>query len=127
LGQNQKILIIEDDALVADLIAVTLKHAGYVTMIASNAEDGLDDFASLGFDVVVTDIFMEGMGGIDGISKIRNLNADVPIIAMSGGYKDLNPTKALAAAKKIGASMVLSKPLSLDDVVDAVETVLQDA
>jgi len=125
LARNEKILIIEDDGLVADLIAVTLKHAGYVTMIAENAEDGLKDFQTFNFGVVVTDIFMEGMGGIDGITRMRELNADIPIIAMSAGYKNLNPAMALAAAKKIGASLVLAKPLSLDDVVDAVKIVLE--
>ena len=79
-------------------------------------EDALRDFDRIKFDLVVTDIFMAGMGGIEGIQRMREIRPDVKILATSAGYSEMSPGAALKAAEKIGADAILPKPFALDEL-----------
>jgi len=118
---KRNILIIDDEELVGDFLAALLKHQGYQSTISQSAEDALVGFADIGYDLVLTDIFMDGMGGIEGIKKMRALKPDLPIIAMSAGYGDMGPETALQAAEKIGADGALAKPISPEDLISVLE------
>jgi len=121
---KKNILIVDDDELIADWISTLLMDAGFRTTIANGAEDALIGYAETGYDLVLTDIFMDGMGGIEGIKKMRALAPDIPVIAMSAGYKKMEPEKALEAAKKIGAAGALAKPIDPDNLVAVLEVFL---
>jgi CheY-like chemotaxis protein len=59
---------------------------------------------------------MGGMGGIEGIARIAAMRQKLPIIAISGGHQDTTTEKTLRAATKVGASAVLAKPFTADDL-----------
>jgi DNA-binding response OmpR family regulator len=86
-----------------------------------NMEDALTDFVRLDYGLVVTDIFMAGMGGIEGIQKMRALRPKVKILATSAGYSEMTSDAALKAAEMIGADAILPKPFSIDDLRAVVE------
>ena len=69
---------------------------------------------------------MSGIGGIEGIKKMSELNPNVPIIAMSAGYGEMSPDNALKAAKKIGANNILAKPFEISQLMEIVKTYLQN-
>ncbi len=119
-----RILIIEDDDLMVELMYAVLTDLGYQVASAHKVEVALIDFEQLRYDLVITDLFMEGMGGVEGIAKIGSLNKDIPIIAISAGYKNMPAEKALLAARKIGATAALPKPFTPEELSRKVTEVL---
>src|SRR3954466_13840356 len=78
------ILIIEDDERVRRLFSTLLQHAGHQASEARDGREGLALQAECHPDLVITDIVMPGMEGLETISALRRLHPDLPIIAISG-------------------------------------------
>jgi len=112
----KNVLVVEDDKNTVDIISRALSREGFRVTMALNMEDALKDFGRLDYALVVTDIFMAGMGGIKGIQEMRRLRPETKILATSAGYSEMTPDAALKAAEKIGADAILAKPFSLDDL-----------
>ncbi len=110
----RNVLVVEDDKDAIDIISRVLSREGFRVTMALNMEDALKDFARLDYALVITDIFMAGMGGIKGIQEMRRLRPEAKILATSAGYSDMTPDAALKAAERIGADAILAKPFSLD-------------
>jgi len=77
------------------------------------------------FDLLITDIFMPEMDGIEVIEKTRQLFPDMKIIAISAGSMSIQGEEMLTIASDLGAQKVVKKPFSNDDISAAVTTVLQ--
>lgn len=105
-----KILIIDDERAIRSTLSEILQHEGYKADIAENGEDGLKKFSSENFDVVLCDIKMPKMDGIEFLEKAKAINPDVPIIMISGHG---NIETAVEAVKK-GAYDFISKPPDLN-------------
>lgn len=119
------ILVIEDSPAMADIISYTLSQSGYQVVVSFNMEDALKNFENSIYDLIISDIFMEGMGGVEGIAQIRKLQPNARIIAISGGYSGISPEDALQAASKMGADTILPKPFELDALEQMVSDLLQ--
>ncbi len=119
------VLVIDDAESHASLVSRVFKKNGYDVAVAGNAEDGLAMFANRSFDLVITDIFMKGIGGLKAIDKIREAHPDILIIAMSAGYSDMSAEAALNSAREIGADAVLPKPFPLADLMATVLRLLE--
>jgi len=91
-----------------------LEISGYLAALSSSAEEAIKRLEKQQCDVVITDIFMPGMGGIEGIKAIRQIAPNVKIIAVSGGFSDMPSNDALLAAQKLGADATLAKPFEFD-------------
>jgi CheY-like chemotaxis protein len=117
-----RVLVIDDDACVGAAIQAILGHRRCDTVIVSRAHAGIHAFQTFGFDVVMVDLFMPGMNGLDTIMRIRSESA-VPIIAMSG-FSLRNSLDAdqdfLGMAVLRGASISLRKPFSPLQLVAAI-------
>jgi CheY-like chemotaxis protein len=114
------ILIIEDHASVRTLLAQVLTDAGYLVYEAANGRQGLEQFSAHPVDLVLTDLEMPEMSGLEVIVELTRPGLDVKIIAMSG----VSPQE-LQQAKLYGARQVFSKPLDLRALLHAVQAVLQ--
>jgi len=92
---------------------------------AGNGREALAEYRLRPADLVLTDIVMPDMEGLETIGELRRLNPAAKIIAMSGGghweFKDI-----LLAAKRLGAHRTLAKPFKLHDLLDAVRAVLSE-
>ena len=121
----KRILIIDDDRSMVDLIAAITMHQGHQPTTSYDIENGLFGFSKGLYDLVITDIFMKGVGGIEGINQIRNIDKDVPIIAVSGGYNNISPEKTVLAAQKIGANFGLAKPFEPEDLIKVINQALE--
>ena len=115
-----KVLVIDDDKEVRALICSMLtRSGGYETVEANGGPAGLHAFAHDDFDAVVTDLIMPGQTGIETIKKLRTLNPDVPIVAVSGfGWDESSPL--VRDAIKAGANRTLGKPFRADELVAAI-------
>ena len=118
------ILLVEDNRHTKEIVSRTLLRRGYQVTVANEMESGLEIARDGHFALVVADIFMKGMGGIEGIKVLRERFPEIKILAISAGYSGMSPDDALKAAGKIGADTVLAKPFEPDDLAATVVELL---
>ena len=109
---NLLILVVEDDAPVRNLIGTTLKTHGYEYMTASNGESAVMQASSHNPDVVLLDLGLPDIDGVDVIRKIRTWS-EMPIIVISARTEDKDKIDALDA----GADDYLTKPFSVEELL----------
>jgi CheY-like chemotaxis protein len=129
----RRILVIDDELDVRDGIKRVLDRAGFSVRVVDNATDAMLELKRLGADVVITDIIMPKVNGVDAIDRIVREFPTVRIIAISGGgnfdvtgYQPaaITTTAYLAAAKRAGAHCILTKPFGSRELIAAVEQVM---
>lgn len=129
----QSILVIDDEPDVRDAIKRVLDRAGYSVRIVDSAVNALAELERIPTHVVITDIIMPKINGVQAIESIRTAFPSVRIIAISGGgnfgiaaYQPtaITTTAYLASAEKAGAHLVLTKPFESVGLIQALETVL---
>jgi len=120
----KSVLIIDDDRPMVNLMAAIVMSQGHQPTTSSDIETGLSGFRPGLYDLVISDIFMEGAGGIEGIMRMRKIDRAIPIIAVSAGYSDMSPDKAVRAAEKIGADYGVAKPFTPEDLAALINEIL---
>ncbi len=122
---SKTILVVEDNANLRRLITGVLGEMGYQIFAAATMEEAFEATHMGMVDVVIADIFMPGMGGIEGISRIRAQWPHIHVIAMSAGMENkLDAHTVLAASKHVGAVAQLPKPFVMEDLIHVVALVL---
>jgi len=117
-----RVLVIDDDLDTRMLLEETLKSAGHEVVLASDGKEGLTIYHTKPADVVITDIYMPGKGGLETIIELRQSYPEVPIIALSG----TGAARAmLSIAQKFGAVAVLQKPFAAQDLINTVTNALR--
>lgn len=122
------ILVIDDDKSVRIAIETLLRHEGCVTVLADGGRLGVEAFKASRFDVVMVDIFMPDVDGIEIIKVVREQEPTLPIIAMSGfRFRGSAPSSPdfLAMAEKLGATYCLRKPFGPHQLMDAIGACLR--
>ncbi len=129
----QRILIVDDELDVRDSVKCVLDLAGYEVLTADNATEALERLGCTPIDLVITDIIMPKMNGVQAIQSIRQEFPLVRIVAISGGgnfgaagYQPaaIATNAYLRSAEEAGAHVVLTKPFEVEDLLQAVETLL---
>jgi two-component system NtrC family response regulator len=118
------ILVIDDDRDFRTLLARVLGAAGYTVATAADGQEGLNQFATLLPDLVLTDLCMPVKEGIEVITELHSTHPQTKIIAMSSGGQG-GHTVYLKLAKKLGATRQLEKPFSIQDLLITVQEVLE--
>ena len=129
----QRILVIDDERDVRDSVKCVLDLAGYEVLTAENVPEALEQLKRTPMDLVITDIIMPKMNGVQAIESIRRAFPMVRIVAISGGgnfgVAGYQPTAIatnayLRSAEEAGAHVVLTKPFEFDDLIEVVERLL---
>ena len=120
-----RILVIEDNDMMRDMVTTTLTLAGHIVASACNGAEGVKKFRYEPADIVITDMVMPDRDGIETLITLRREYADVPIIAMSG-LSSHSPTY-LALAARLGARRTLAKPFPVADLLRAIDEVLRES
>jgi two-component system NtrC family sensor kinase len=102
-----KLLLIDDEPDILRVLSMSLKADGYHVVTAQNGPEGVACFEKEKPDIVITDIKMPGMDGIEVLKKIKTLNADTEVIIITGHGDIENAIEAL----KHGASDFINKPV----------------
>ncbi|MBC8241812.1 MAG: response regulator [Alphaproteobacteria bacterium] len=123
-NSGARILLVDDDLLVSETLSAILQRAGYVITTATNGDAGLKELQSREFDLVITDIMMPRMDGIEAILAIRRRNPSQKIIAISGGSLEVD-LDYLKYAEKLGADGILYKPINTEQLLAMVGPLLQ--
>src|SRR5687767_2136338 len=105
-----RILLVEDDDLVRDMLQQTLERAHHTVFTASNGEEATEALKENEPDIMVTDIIMPKKSGITLISEVKNRHPNLEIIAISGGGR-LDPAGYLDLSESLGASVSFEKPI----------------
>jgi CheY-like chemotaxis protein len=117
-----RILVIDDELSFRDSVALMLRNEGYRVVVAECGHTAVSAIAAFAFDLILVDIFMPGMDGLDTIEVMRADAPDVPIVAMSayayGGGPALSDIVEIAIDR--GAACFLHKPFSRQELRNAV-------
>src|SRR3972149_1073863 len=119
---RHRILIVEDDPLVLAMLAEGLEMSGYAVATAISGENALVLFETIHPDLVVMDICLPGISGIEEMRRLRK-KSDLPVIFLTA----LNQDEATHEAIKAGAHVYVVKPISLKQLVPMIETALARA
>lgn len=119
-----RILIIDDEVMIRDLLVKILEREGYETITASNGKDGIKTHRENPSDLIITDLLMPEKDGIETIMELRRDSQDVKIIAMSGGGK-IDSETYLEIAKTMGAIETIAKPFDLRTLLKKVQELLE--
>lgn len=117
------ILIIDDDLIVLNLFEQFLSSDGFSVSVAKDGREGLDLMKKQKPDLIITDIMMPEVDGLEMIREIRSQHPEISVIAISGGMKGAQ-INFLPHAKKFGACRVFEKPVSLFHLRTAVRELL---
>jgi CheY-like chemotaxis protein len=124
------ILIVDDDAAVQATIRIVLERAGHDVVVAGDGRKGLAIFEAGDFDLLVLDIFMPGMDGLEAMKLIHQRQPRMPILVISGQPISWDPSAApdfLKMATKLGAIASLQKPFKPAELLTAVGDCLEAA
>ncbi len=115
-----RILVVDDNDDIRQMLRLLLEQEGHEIREAANGKLALKLLAQEAVDLIVTDIIMPEMEGIDLIMAIRSVKPDAKIIAISGGGR-IDPRLCLNMAGKLGADRVLQKPFGKAAILGAID------
>ncbi|MBH0166667.1 response regulator transcription factor [Fictibacillus sp. 7GRE50] len=117
---QSRVLIVDDDSDIRNLISVYLENEGMYTVQSENAIDALEQLEKKDFDLIILDIMMPEMDGIQACIRIRQ-ERNLPIIMLSAKSEDMDKIQGLAA----GADDYLSKPFNPLELMARVKSQLR--
>lgn len=120
------ILLIEDNDSIRKMLSLFLARFGHTVISARDGQEGLDLFPHSGADLVITDLMMPRKSGLEVMQALRERQARVKVIAISGGGQ-ADEEDPLATAVSLGAFRVFRKPFSPEELMIAVNEVLAGA
>ncbi len=109
----ERILVVDDDDGVRDALSEFLRSLGYVVVPVTNGEEALTEFGMGEFDVVMADLIMPNMDGMELLRRIREIKNEGVIFLMITGHPSINT--AVEAINR-GADDYITKPFHLEDV-----------
>ncbi|MGI9013575.1 MAG: sigma-54-dependent transcriptional regulator, partial [Phycisphaerales bacterium] len=118
-----RVLIVDDKEMMRDSVAATLARKGHTVIAASDGHAALEKLAKRRPDVVVTDLQMPGMDGLELLNEVRTFDEQLPVIFMTA----YGTVETAVAALKRGAFDYITKPFSGDELMLAVERALEHA
>jgi DNA-binding response OmpR family regulator len=121
-GQQQSILIVEDEASIASFVALYLKNAGYTVKRAATGAEALGSVAQARPDLIVLDLMLPDIDGVDLCRRIRQ-RSDVPILMLTARDEDVDKIIGL----EVGADDYLTKPFNPRELVARVKSILRRA
>lgn len=119
----KNILIIEDDKEIRNVLVEILKEEGFAVDSADNGQQGLDMIKKKDFDVIVTDLVMPTIGGMEVLRETKRLRPQTHVILITAFATVDNAVEAM----KAGASDYITKPFRIDDVQTKIRKVLAEA
>jgi len=116
-----RILIVEDDRSLAAALSEGLQYEGHATLLARDGVDGLRLAGQDGIDLVILDVMLPEMSGVDVCRKLRSRGSTIPIVMLTARSQELDKVVGL----KAGADDYVTKPFSFMELVARVEAVLR--
>jgi DNA-binding NarL/FixJ family response regulator len=119
--EKKIILLVDDEEIIRSSLGLTIQEAGYEMVIAGDGESAIAALQGNTVDLVITDLMMEPMDGIQLLDRIKHLNSRIPVIILTA-YGDMN---SAIDALRLGADDYLLKPCNIDELILRVSNCLE--
>lgn len=116
----EKILLVEDEPGIASFVRLELLHEGYQVQVAEDGRQGLELFQEGQWDLILLDIMLPGINGLEVLRRIRKLSS-VPVILLTARGDTLDKVSGLDA----GADDYLSKPFAIEELLARIRSLLR--
>jgi len=114
--KQERILVVDDEAIVRETIKNDLMEAGYDVVEARNGMEGVRQFKNGAIDLVISDLVMGEMDGLEVLKEVKKISPDTPVIIITG-----YPSQKIAKeALVLGASDIINKPAGIRTLFKAV-------
>ena len=121
MHEEKDILVVDDEPIIRDILVRKLTSSGYKPVAVENAFEALDKMQEKPFPVILSDIMMPGIDGIELIKKVRILYPDTAVVMITA----VSNANAAIEALKQGASDYLIKPFNLEEIVISIRNALE--
>lgn len=112
-----QVLVVEDDKRISDFLIKGLEENDYVVTLCKNAEEVLNHFTNIEFALIICDVMLPGMDGIQLVQTLRYKNNNTPILMLSA----LNTVQDKVSALDFGADDYLTKPFHFDELLSRIK------
>jgi signal transduction histidine kinase/ActR/RegA family two-component response regulator len=120
-GRSARILVIDDEDAVRDILSQMLRAEGHRVVLASDGEEGIKRFQNEEFDIIFTDLGMPKISGWEVSKRIKGINPKVPIAMITGWGMEVNREKM----SESGIDLIVSKPFDFDQVIRLVSEAME--
>jgi DNA-binding NtrC family response regulator len=121
-AHRERVLVIDDDASIGQCVECILQIAGYKAVFTTSGKAGLDKVRTEDFDLVITDLKLPDISGLDVVSEVKDLDQEVPVILMTS----FSSIESAVEALRKGAVDYIIKPFRNDDFAFAVERAMNE-
>ena len=121
VAQAKKILVIEDDPDIGNMLEINLREEGYAVELANNGELGLQRLREAHYDLLVLDVMLPGVNGLDVCREVRRKDEYQPIIILSARSSETQRVIGL----ELGADDYLTKPFSIVELAARIRALLR--
>jgi two-component system response regulator HydG len=121
MDQQIRVLVVDDDEPHAEAVAESLKRVGYECVVATSGREGLRMIEEQSFDIVITDLIMDGVGGLEILNKAKRELPDAEVVILTGH----GTIKTAVTAMQSGAMHYLTKPLDIGELRAVVDKASQ--
>jgi DNA-binding response OmpR family regulator len=118
---NKKILIIEDNQDMAQLLAIHLREQKYEIELCFNGNDGLAKAMKSAYDMIILDLMLPGINGLELCKKLRTCENYVPVLMLTAKSSELDRVSGL----EIGADDYVTKPFSISEVLARIKAIFR--
>ena len=118
-----RVLVVEDDARLNQIVCASLRAAGYEAIGCANAAQATDVLHGDGADIIISDIMMPGVDGFEFVSEVRSVNRHIPILLMTA----LDDMSAKRKGFGAGIDDYMVKPIDVDELLLRIEALLRRA
>lgn len=122
-----RILVVDDVPSVTALLRTVLESSGHSVVESNDGTAALAELARHGFDLVVVDMIMPGVDGVEMVKRLRAQGPTPAVIAMSGGSEEFPAACSLMMSEMHGADRLLFKPFDNDELLAAVDELLAES
>ena len=116
-----RVLLVEDDAVMADSVRMMLESEGMVIDVAEHGEDGLEIGKLYDYDIIILDLMLPDMDGIEVLRRLRDSRVKTPVLILSGLTESENKVKGLGT----GADDYLTKPFDKAELLARIQAIVR--
>ena len=118
------ILLVEDEELLRAGVQEVLEIQGYKVITAPDGQQALACLAAETIDLIITDLVMPKMDGVDFVKQLREIKPDLPVIVVSGSTRNIMQRYGIDSIQVPGANASLPKPFKSVDLIEQVRQLL---
>ena len=120
MSKRTSVLIVYDEDMITETLRDILEEYDYSVMTANSGYEAIDKVTASPFDVILMDIRMPGMNGVETLKKIKRIRPDAAVMMMTA----YSAAELEAEALKEGAHSIIHKPLDLDKVIELIKNIV---